>query len=79
MKSQRRNPAPPRRSQADRRRPLKPSPGREVQKGLVRKVLGEEVRWILRSVDSQQLVGHQLLEVQVLELNAIGLPAAPDP
>eukprot|EP00969_Alexandrium_andersonii_P102747 4534395-Alexandrium_andersonii.AAC.1 len=65
MKSRCRSPAPPRRSRADHRRPLKSSPCPEVPKGLARKVLGEEVRWILRSVDlgrSQQLVGHQLLK-----------------
>eukprot|EP00969_Alexandrium_andersonii_P167714 7414286-Alexandrium_andersonii.AAC.1 len=65
MKSRCRSPAPPRPSHADHRRPLKSSPGPEVLKGLVRKVLGEEVRWNLRSVDlgqSQQLVGRQLLK-----------------
>eukprot|EP00969_Alexandrium_andersonii_P085695 3778120-Alexandrium_andersonii.AAC.1 len=54
MKSQRRSPAPPRRSHAGHRHPLKPSPRSEVLKGLVRKVLGEEVRWILRNVDLDQ-------------------------
>eukprot|EP00969_Alexandrium_andersonii_P121487 5370429-Alexandrium_andersonii.AAC.1 len=65
MKSQCRSPAPPRRSHADHRHPLKSRPCPEVLKGLVSKALGEEVRWTLRSVDldqSQQLVGHQLLK-----------------
>eukprot|EP00969_Alexandrium_andersonii_P131755 5826327-Alexandrium_andersonii.AAC.1 len=65
MKSQRRSPALPRRSHAGHRRPLKSSPGPEVRKGIVKKMLGEEARWILRSVDldqSQQLVGRQLLK-----------------
>eukprot|EP00969_Alexandrium_andersonii_P051972 2282682-Alexandrium_andersonii.AAC.1 len=57
------------------------SPCSEVLQGLVRKVLGEEVCWVLRSVDldqSQQLLGHQPLKVQVPELNVLGLPAKSD-
>eukprot|EP00969_Alexandrium_andersonii_P348199 15396805-Alexandrium_andersonii.AAC.1 len=65
MKSQRRIPAPPGRSHAGRGLHLKSSPSAKVLKGLARKVLGEEVRWVLRSVyldRSQHLVGDQLLK-----------------
>eukprot|EP00969_Alexandrium_andersonii_P316491 13981623-Alexandrium_andersonii.AAC.1 len=82
VESRRRSPAPPRRSHADRRHPLKPSPCSKVPKGLVRKVLGEEVCRVLRRVNigqSQRLVGHQLLKVQAPELDALGLPAKSGP
>eukprot|EP00969_Alexandrium_andersonii_P087325 3852404-Alexandrium_andersonii.AAC.1 len=65
MKPQCRSPAPPRRSHADDRHPLKSSPRAKILKGIVREVLGEEVGRVLRSVNlgqSQQLVGHQLLK-----------------
>eukprot|EP00969_Alexandrium_andersonii_P314463 13891881-Alexandrium_andersonii.AAC.1 len=49
MKSQRRSPAPPRRSHADNGHTLNSSPSAKAWKGLVRKVLGEEVRCVLRN------------------------------